>query len=180
LPLVYSHGCLSLFEVCTESCLEDSVSDDGVALLPDPWQTTVVCLRYEYLPVLLTRRPTFVLLNNGVFWLRRVAVVRTDVSEELRASIIRVTRIGELRTLAVSRNRRMLASYGCVPSSSILVTLMKEALISSETSVLTRVTGVTSQKTPFFRVTAVKTSNLSNIRIGNKRITKWRIVMKVD
>jgi hypothetical protein len=28
--------------------------------------------------------------------LRRVALVRTDVSEELRASIIRVTRIGEL------------------------------------------------------------------------------------
>jgi hypothetical protein len=28
--------------------------------------------------------------------LRRVALVRTDVSEELRTSIIRVTRIGEL------------------------------------------------------------------------------------
>jgi hypothetical protein len=33
--------------------------------------------------------------------LRRVALVRTDVSEELSASIIRVTRIGELGTLAV-------------------------------------------------------------------------------
>jgi hypothetical protein len=33
---------------------------------------------------------------------------------------------------------------------------MKEALGSSETSVLTRVTGVTSQKTAFFLVTAVK------------------------
>jgi hypothetical protein len=32
--------------------------------------------------------------------LRRVAIVRTDVSEELSASIIRVTRIGELRTIA--------------------------------------------------------------------------------
>jgi hypothetical protein len=30
--------------------------------------------------------------------LRRVALVRSDVSEELSASIIRVTRIGELRT----------------------------------------------------------------------------------
>jgi hypothetical protein len=30
--------------------------------------------------------------------LRRVALVRTDVSKELSASIIRVTRIGELRT----------------------------------------------------------------------------------
>jgi demethoxyubiquinone hydroxylase (CLK1/Coq7/Cat5 family) len=36
--------------------------------------------------------------------LRRVALVRTDVSEELSASIIRVTRIGELgATLAVQR-----------------------------------------------------------------------------
>jgi hypothetical protein len=34
--------------------------------------------------------------------LRRVALVRTDVSEELSASFIRVTRIGEIRkTLAV-------------------------------------------------------------------------------
>jgi hypothetical protein len=37
---------------------------------------------------------------------------------------------------------------------------MKEAISTSETSVLTRAThGVTSQKTPFFIVTAVKTSN---------------------
>jgi hypothetical protein len=35
-----------------------------------------------------------------------VALVRTDVSEELSASIIRVTRIGELgTTLAVTSNR---------------------------------------------------------------------------
>jgi hypothetical protein len=56
--------------------------------------------------------------------LHHVALVRTDVSEELSASFIRVTRIGELgTTLAVT--------------SSILVTLIKEALRSSETSVLT-------------------------------------------
>jgi hypothetical protein len=41
--------------------------------------------------------------------LRRVALIRTDVSEELSASFIRVTRIGELgRTLAVTSNRRTL------------------------------------------------------------------------
>jgi hypothetical protein len=40
--------------------------------------------------------------------LRHVALVRTDVSEELRASFTRVTRIGELGTLAVTSNRRML------------------------------------------------------------------------
>jgi hypothetical protein len=44
--------------------------------------------------------------------LRRVALVRTDVSQELSASIIRVTRIGELGTLAVTSNRRMLRRYG--------------------------------------------------------------------
>jgi hypothetical protein len=39
--------------------------------------------------------------------LSSVALVRTDVSEERSASIIRVTRIDELRRmLAVTRNRR--------------------------------------------------------------------------
>jgi uncharacterized protein YjbK len=40
--------------------------------------------------------------------LRCVALVRTDVSEELSASIIRVTRIGEVGTLAVTSNRSTL------------------------------------------------------------------------
>jgi hypothetical protein len=41
--------------------------------------------------------------------LRHVALVRTDVSEELSAFFIRVTRIGELgTTLAVTSNRRTL------------------------------------------------------------------------
>jgi hypothetical protein len=41
--------------------------------------------------------------------LRRVALVRTDPSEELSASFIRVLRIGELgTTLAVTSNRRTL------------------------------------------------------------------------
>jgi hypothetical protein len=41
--------------------------------------------------------------------LRRVALVRTDVSEEISAPFIRVTRIGELgTTLAVTSNRLML------------------------------------------------------------------------
>jgi hypothetical protein len=62
---------------------------------------------------------------------RRVALVRTGVSEELSASFIRVI-IGELGTT--------LAVTSVVPSSPILVTLMKEALRSSEMSVLTRAT----------------------------------------
>jgi hypothetical protein len=75
--------------------------------------------------------------------LRRVALVRTDVSEKLSASIIRVTRIGKLGTaLAATSNRRTLRrNTNVVPSSSILVTLMLEALRSSETSVLSTAKG---------------------------------------
>jgi hypothetical protein len=70
------------------------------------------------------------MVSSGL--LRRVALVRIDVSEELSASFIRVKRIGELGTTLVA---------ACVvPSSPIFVTLMKEAPGSSETSVLTRAT----------------------------------------
>jgi L-ribulose-5-phosphate 3-epimerase UlaE len=53
---------------------------------------------------------TAVTMNNTVFWdVTHVALVMTDVSEELSASFIRVTRIGELgTTLAVTSNRRTL------------------------------------------------------------------------
>jgi hypothetical protein len=46
--------------------------------------------------------------------LRRVAVVRTDVSEEPGASIIRLARIGDLGTLAVTSNRESLKCYHSV------------------------------------------------------------------
>jgi hypothetical protein len=82
--------------------------------------------------------------------LRSVALVRTEVSEELSAPFVRMTRIDELgTTLAVSSNqrrlrrntkRRLLVTANVVPSSPILVTLMKEELSSSETLVLTRAT----------------------------------------
>jgi hypothetical protein len=89
------------------------------------------------------------MVSSGM--LRHVALVITDVSEELSASFIRVARIGELgTTLAVTSNRRtlvflrsvrrLLVTASVVPSSPILVTLMKEVLSSSETSVLTRAT----------------------------------------
>jgi hypothetical protein len=67
-----------------------------------------------------------------------VLLVRTDVSEEPSASIIRVTRIGELLHLVFLRYvRRLLVTTNVLP---ILVTQMMEALSSSETSVLTRAT----------------------------------------
>jgi hypothetical protein len=83
--------------------------------------------------------------------LRRVAVVRIDVSEERSACKLRMTRISELgTTLAVTSNRctlvflrrvrRLLVTANVVPRSLILVTLMMEALRSSETSVLIRAT----------------------------------------
>jgi hypothetical protein len=50
--------------------------------------------------------------------LRRVVLVRTDVSEELCASIIRVTRIGELGRLAVTSNRRKLRRKTALASST--------------------------------------------------------------
>jgi hypothetical protein len=49
------------------------------------------------------------MVSSGL--LRRVALVRTDVSEELGASFIRVTKIGELGTTqAATSNRRKLRS----------------------------------------------------------------------
>jgi hypothetical protein len=82
------------------------------------------------------------MLSSGM--LRSVDLVRTEVSEELSASFIRVARIGELgTTLDVTSNRRplrrLLVTDSVVPSSQILA-LMKETLSSSETSVLTRAT----------------------------------------
>jgi hypothetical protein len=65
--------------------------------------------------------------------LRRMALVRPDVPEELSASITRVTRIGELGTM-------LTVTSNVFPSSPILVTLMMKMLHSSETSALTRAT----------------------------------------
>jgi hypothetical protein len=67
------------------------------------------------------------MVSHGM--LSRVALVRTDVSEELSASIFRVSRICEL---GITTN--------IVPSSPKLVTLVMEALSSSEMSLLTKAT----------------------------------------
>jgi predicted hotdog family 3-hydroxylacyl-ACP dehydratase len=62
--------------------------------------------------------------------LRRVALVRTDFSEELSAFFIREGKISHLVFLCSVR--RLLVAARVVPSSPILVILMKEALSSSE------------------------------------------------
>jgi hypothetical protein len=61
------------------------------------------------------------MVSSGM--LHRVALVRTNVSEELLRSV-----------------RRLLVAACVVPSPPIFVTLMKDAPGSSETSVLTRAT----------------------------------------
>jgi hypothetical protein len=85
------------------------------------------------------------MVSSGM--LHHVALVRSDVSEELSASFIRVTRISELGTMLgvtslvfLCSVRRLLVTASVVPSSPILVILMMEPLSSSETSVLTRAT----------------------------------------
>jgi hypothetical protein len=65
--------------------------------------------------------------------LRRVALVRTDVSEE-------PTHAAKKYQVFLRCVRRLLVTASVVPSSPIIVTLMKDELSSSETAVLTRAT----------------------------------------
>jgi hypothetical protein len=81
------------------------------------------------------------MVSSGM--LHHVALVRTDVSEERSASFIRVTRIDELGTML-----------------AVTSTLM-EVLFPLKSQFLQQPYGVTPQKTPFFIVTAMKTSNLT-------------------
>jgi hypothetical protein len=75
--------------------------------------------------------------------LRRVDLVRTDVSEELSVSFIRVRRIGEVgTTLAVTSNRRTLQRN---------TKYFKYYQVTSKRRFLQELHGVTSQKTQFFR-----------------------------
>jgi hypothetical protein len=100
--------------------------------------------------------------------LRCANLVRTAVSEEHVACLVRVTIIGELgATLAATINRRTLRrnnihsiSANVVPCLPIIANLMMEALHSNvrpKRRFLQEPHGVTSQKTSFFKATAVRT-----------------------
>jgi hypothetical protein len=114
--------------------------------------------------------------------LRSEALVRTDVSEEGIASIIRVTRIGELRTtLAVTSNRstlhiiflhnvlRLLFTANADLSSPIKIILIIVAIYTSKRRFLQEPQGVTSQKTAFFLVTAVKRHRINRLDSAAER-----------
>jgi hypothetical protein len=97
--------------------------------------------------------------------LRGVAFVRTDVLEEHIASTFTGTRVYTLgRTLAVTSNRGTLrrnTATANVRSSPNRVTLKMEAMLSSETLVLTRAIRRHIPEDGILRVTAVNTSYLT-------------------
>jgi hypothetical protein len=88
--------------------------------------------------------------SSGI--LHRVALVRTDVSEELSASFIRIFLLNV---------RRLQVTVIVVPSSPILVTLMMEKLSPPKRRSLQESHDVTTPKTQLFIVIVVKTSNLT-------------------
>jgi hypothetical protein len=65
--------------------------------------------------------------------LRRVALVRTNVSEEPTAFFVRLRLATDARCEFLRCLRQLLVTASVVPSSPILVTLMKGALSSFET-----------------------------------------------
>jgi hypothetical protein len=112
------------------------------------------------------------MVSSGL--LRRVALVRTYVSEEPGASI-RVTKIGELGTTQAATSNRctlrkntntLVFLRSVRPSSPIFVTLM-EAPGSSETSALTRATRRNNPEDTILRI-----SGYTNGRAGVESVAR--------
>jgi hypothetical protein len=111
-------------------------------------------------------------MSSSRTW-RQVAFVRTDVSEERIAYIIRVTRISELKTLAETSNW-----------DEILISLARRFFppwwrrrhVPPKRRLLQEPYGVTSQKTAFFILTAVKIRFYSRFSVQNlpsERLASW-------
>jgi hypothetical protein len=89
--------------------------------------------------------------KNAVLWdMTPLPLVKTDVSLECRASIKRLITIGELRDNVNSNEQPMHA----VKKYYVSYVLPKRRFLQ-------KLRGVTSQKTAFFKATAVKTSNFT-------------------
>jgi hypothetical protein len=97
-----------------------------------------------------------------------MVLLRNDVSEVRIASIIKVKRFCELgTTLAVTSNRStflrrvlQLLVNANLPCSLILVTLMSEAILSSETSVLKTATRRNMPEGGMFNQSILKFTNM--------------------
>jgi hypothetical protein len=123
-----------------------------------------------------------------------VGLGRTDVSEERIASILRVTRIGEIGTmLAVTSNQstqrrntnsfhivflrsvlQFLVTANIVPISQILVTLMMEALSFSDMSVLTKATRCNIPED------GIRHSHRHEIQKSSIALTGWNLQRRLD
>jgi hypothetical protein len=90
--------------------------------------------------VLVTRTANVVLSSLILVTLMMEAIRSSETSVLTRAPRHNITDAILHSLLSFCTQRASVASYSAVPSSPILVTLMKEALSSSETSVLTRAT----------------------------------------
>jgi hypothetical protein len=130
-------------------------------ILPRVYITISVC---HSTVLSLVRREVFpaVTMKNVVFWDIKPQFVlhRRHITSPLQSPAGQCYVRFEVFTavtmenvvFCISSQRPSVASYSYVPSSPILVTLMMEALSSSETSFLQEPHGVTSQKTAFFIV----------------------------